>query len=63
MRPPLRTISVPVTVKFRKGIDDQLLTFLTPDGELENFCADGVCDASEPSEIPFGDAAPCDPLG
>ena len=41
---------------------DQLLGFLTPDGKIENFCADGVCDASEPNEIPFGAATPCDPL-
>ena len=40
----------------------QLTTFLTPDGQVENFCADGVCDASEPDEIPFGAAVPCDPL-
>ena len=41
---------------------DQLQGFFTPDGVIENFCADGVCDASEPNEIPFGAAAPCDPL-
>jgi pimeloyl-ACP methyl ester carboxylesterase len=41
---------------------DQLLTFLTPEGQIENFCADGVCDASEPNEIPFGADAPCNPL-
>jgi hypothetical protein len=41
---------------------DQLVTFLTPDGRIENFCADGVCDASEPNEIPFGAETPCDPL-
>jgi hypothetical protein len=40
---------------------DQLLGFLTPDGVIENFCADGVCDASEPNEIPFGNAEPCQP--
>jgi hypothetical protein len=40
---------------------DQLLGFLTPDGQIENFCADGVCDASEPNEIPRGAAEPCDP--
>jgi hypothetical protein len=38
---------------------DQLRGFLTPDGKIENFCADGVCDASEPNEIPFGAAEPC----
>jgi hypothetical protein len=41
---------------------DQLLGFLRPGGQIENFCADGVCDASEPNEIPFGAAAPCNPL-
>jgi len=42
---------------------DQLLTFLTPEGQIENFCTDdGVCDASEPNEIPFGDSVACDPL-
>jgi hypothetical protein len=41
---------------------DQLLGFLAVDGRIENFCADGVCDASEPNEIPFGAAEPCDPL-
>jgi hypothetical protein len=41
---------------------DQLLGFFQPDGVIENFCADGVCDASEPNEIPFGAAEPCDPL-
>ncbi len=40
----------------------QLLGFLTPDGEIENFCADGVCDASEPSEVPNDALEPCDPL-
>lgn len=41
---------------------DQLLGFLTPDGQIANFCADGVCDASEPNEIPFGADVPCNPL-
>ncbi len=41
---------------------DQLLGFFSPGGRIENFCADGVCDASEPNEIPFGADAPCDPL-
>jgi hypothetical protein len=40
----------------------QLQGFFQPDGVIENFCADGVCDASEPNEIPFGVAEPCDPL-
>jgi pimeloyl-ACP methyl ester carboxylesterase len=41
---------------------DQLVTFFTPEGRIENFCADGVCDASEPNERPFGASAVCDPL-
>jgi hypothetical protein len=41
---------------------DQLLGFLAPGGQVENFCADGVCDASEPNEIPRGAVAPCNPL-
>ena len=42
---------------------DQLLTFLTPDGLIENFCTDdGICNASEPNEISGGDETPCDPL-
>jgi hypothetical protein len=41
---------------------DQLLGFFTEDGVIENHCADGVCDASEPNEIPLGAPAPCDPL-
>jgi hypothetical protein len=40
---------------------EQLLGFLRPGGEIENFC-NGLCDAAEPFEIPFGDDAPCDPL-
>jgi hypothetical protein len=41
---------------------EQLLGFFQPDGVIENHCADGVCDGSEPNEIPFGAAAPCDPV-
>jgi hypothetical protein len=41
---------------------EQLLGFLRPGGVIENHCADGVCDASEPNEIPFGATEPCDPL-
>jgi hypothetical protein len=41
---------------------EQLVGFLTPDGKIENFCADGVCDASEPNERPADDLEPCDPL-
>jgi hypothetical protein len=40
---------------------DQLLGFFAPGGRIENFCADGVCDASQPYEIPNGRATPCDP--
>jgi hypothetical protein len=40
----------------------QLQGFFTPDGLIENFCADGVCDASEPNEIPLGLDAPCNPV-
>jgi hypothetical protein len=29
---------------------------------IENFCND-LCDAGDPSEIPFGAAVPCNPLG
>jgi hypothetical protein len=41
---------------------DQLLGFFTPGGRIENFCADGACDASEPYEIPNGAVSACDPL-
>jgi len=41
---------------------DQLLGFFSETGLIENHCADGVCDASEPNEIPFGAATPCNPL-
>ena len=40
---------------------EQLLAFLQPGGEITNFC-DGACDAGNPSEIPYGASAPCDPL-
>ena len=41
---------------------EQLLGFLT-EGVIQNFCVDdGVCNASDPGEIPFGDPEPCDPL-
>lgn len=40
----------------------QQLAFLRPGGVIENFCRDnGVCDASQPFEIPRGDATPCSP--
>jgi hypothetical protein len=41
----------------------QLLAFLQPDGLIENFCTDdGLCNASEPFEIPGGETEPCDPF-
>jgi len=41
---------------------DQLLLFLGP-GQIESFCSDdGLCNASEPYEIPNGNAQPCNPL-
>jgi hypothetical protein len=41
---------------------DQLIEFLQPGGMIRNFC-DGICDAGNPTEIPFGDSMRCDPLG
>jgi hypothetical protein len=40
---------------------DQLQAFLRPGGTIANFC-NGLCDAGQPNEIPFGNAKPCDPL-
>ncbi len=41
---------------------DQLQTFLET-GLIQNFCTDdGLCNGSEPNEIPGGASAPCDPL-
>lgn len=40
---------------------DQLQVFLKPGGTVANFC-EGLCDAGQPDEIPFGNAKPCDPL-
>jgi len=40
---------------------EQLQAFLQPGGRITNFC-DGLCDAGEPSEIPYGNTTPCDPL-
>ena len=40
---------------------EQLEAFLRPGGQITNFCH-GLCDAAEPSEIPHGDATPCDTL-
>ncbi len=39
----------------------QLKAFLVPGGMITNFC-NGICDAAEPFELPYGDATPCDPL-
>ena len=39
----------------------QLRAFLQPGGQITNYC-NGLCDAAEPSELPFGRATPCDPL-
>jgi hypothetical protein len=41
---------------------DQLLLFLDQ-GQVENFCLDdGLCNASQPYEIPNGSPEPCNPL-
>jgi pimeloyl-ACP methyl ester carboxylesterase len=40
---------------------DQLVAFMQPGGVITNTCT-GLCDAGDPSEIPHGDATPCDPL-
>jgi hypothetical protein len=41
----------------------QVAAFLTPEGRIHNFCTDdGICNASAPSEFPFGEAEPCEPL-
>lgn len=39
---------------------DQLFAFLQPGGEVLNFC-NGLCDAAEPKELPFGGRKPCRP--
>jgi hypothetical protein len=42
---------------------DQLQGFLQPGGQIENFCTDdGVCNASEDYEKPYGVSTTCDPL-
>jgi hypothetical protein len=62
-RPPTRNRCDPHGLRGRIPASlDQLLGFFRPGGVISNFCADGVCDASEPNEIPDGAAAPCDPL-
>jgi hypothetical protein len=38
---------------------EQLKNFFQPGGKIENFC-NGICDAGDASEIPYGE--PCDPL-
>ena len=53
--PHARQLAIPAAL-------EQMLGFLQPRGVVENFC-NGQCDAGDPSEIPFGDAVPCDPLG
>lgn len=40
---------------------EQLFGFLRPGGEVENFC-DGLCDAGDPFELPFGGLRPCNPF-
>jgi hypothetical protein len=40
---------------------EQLRAFLQPGGQIANFC-DGLCDAAEPLELPYGQATPCNPL-
>jgi pimeloyl-ACP methyl ester carboxylesterase len=40
---------------------EQLFEFLRPDGEVVNFC-NGLCDAGEAAELPYGGLRPCDPL-
>lgn len=40
----------------------QTLSFLRPGGRVENTCLDdGLCNASQPFEIPDGDTVPCQP--
>ncbi len=39
----------------------QMLTFLQPGGQVVNYC-NGLCDAGDPTEIPYGNATPCNPL-
>jgi hypothetical protein len=42
---------------------EQLMAFLQPGGRIENFCTDdGLCNASEPFEIPYGESERCDPF-
>jgi hypothetical protein len=52
--PHARQLAIPASI-------EQMLGFLQPDGVVENFC-NGLCDAGDPSEIPFGAVVPCDPL-
>jgi hypothetical protein len=53
--PHARQLAIPASL-------EQLAGFLRPRGVIENFCND-LCDAGDPSEIPFGAAVPCNPLG
>ncbi len=52
--PHARQLAIPASL-------EQLVGFLQTGGVIENFC-DGLCDAGNSFEIPFGAAAPCDPL-
>jgi len=40
---------------------DQLAAFMQPGGVITNTCT-GLCDAGDSTEIPHGNATPCDPL-
>lgn len=46
---------------FTPAAIDQLFEFLRPGGQVVNFC-NGLCDAGDPSELPFGGSRPCNPL-
>lgn len=46
---------------FTPAAVDQLFEFLQPGGQVVNFC-NGLCDAAEPYELPFGGARPCAPF-
>jgi hypothetical protein len=52
--PHARQLAIPASI-------EQMLGFLQPRGVVENSC-NGLCDAGDPSEIPFGAPVPCDPL-
>jgi len=46
---------------FTPAAIDQLFEFLRPGGQMVNFC-NGLCDAAEPSELPYAGGRPCDPF-